>query len=161
MGQEMIEIDWAEEGCVKPGFRRLNRIAAMQYLYMHDVNRPDDRNQSLHAFFEGRTEGRDYYAFAEQLVHGVLDHLDAVDEHIERHATNWEFSRIAKVDLAILRVSIYELYYREDIPPIVTINEAVDLSKMFSEYDSKRFINGILDRIRGDLKRPDREPYHQ
>ena len=70
------------------------------------------------------------------------------------HANNWKFERIAKVDLSILRLAIYELLYRNDIPPIVSINEAIDLSKVFSNPDSKRFINGILDKMKDRINRP-------
>ena len=75
---------------------------------------------------------RDYYAFAEELIHGAIDHMDRIDAAIMSHASNWKFERIAKVDLSILRLAIYELLVRTDIPPIVSINEAIDLSKVFS-----------------------------
>ena len=73
------------------------------------------------------------------------------------HGHNWEFDRIAKIDLAILRLAMFEMIYRKDIPPVVSINEAIDLSKDFSNLDSKRFINGILDRLKGELGRDARK----
>ena len=105
-------------------------------------------------FFENQEEDRAYYAFAEALALGAIDNVEAIDQHIIEHANNWTFDRIAKVDLAILRLAIYELLYRTDIPPIVSINEAIDLSKVFSNPDSKRFINGILDKMKGKITRP-------
>jgi N utilization substance protein B len=72
-------------------------------------------------------------------------------------AHNWEFERIAKIDLAILRLAMFEMLHRKDIPPVVSINEAIDLSKQFSNADSKRFINGILDRLKDQLGRDARK----
>ena len=137
--------------------RRENRIAAMQFLYACSLNPPDDLAGQLSLFFAEKPEDRDYYAFAEELIHGVLENLEAVDEEIKRYAENWDFDRIAKMDLAILRLAIYELLKRLDIPPIVSINEAIDLSKQFSGPDSKRFINGILDKMKSSIHRPLRE----
>ena len=69
--------------------------------------------------------------FAEPLIRGTLEHRDEVDEHIKKHAQNWDLHRMAAVDRNILRLAIYEMLYREDIPPIVSINEAVDIAKKF------------------------------
>lgn len=137
--------------------RRLNRIGAMQYLYAWDASRPDNLAESLRQFFSAREEPRDYYSFAEELVAGAVEHVDEIDESIRAYAKNWAFDRIAKVDLAILRLAIYELLYRRDIPPVVTINEAIELAKTFSADDAKRFVNGILDRVKARLTRPLRE----
>ncbi len=136
--------------------RRENRVAAMQFLYAWDLNRPQSLNDAMRLFFETREGGkpRDFYGFAEELIHGTVMKADELDDKIREYAQNWAFHRIAKVDLAILRLALYELLFRKDIPPIVTINEAIDLSKEFSTPDSKRFINGILDRIKENLDRP-------
>jgi N utilization substance protein B len=94
--------------------------------------------------------------FADPLIRGALEHRDAIDEHIKKHAKNWEFHRIAAVDRNIMRLAIYEMLFREDIPPIVSINEAVDIAKKFSTQDSGKFVNGILDKVRSELLRPAR-----
>ena len=94
--------------------------------------------------------------FADPLIRGALEHRDAIDEHIKKHAKNWEFHRIAAVDRNIMRLAIYEMLFREDIPPIVSINEAVDIAKKFSTQDSGKFVNGILDKVRSELMRPAR-----
>ena len=87
----------------------------------------------------------------------MLERREEVDGHIRSLAHNWDFERIARIDLAILRVAIYEMLFRKDIPPIVSINEAIDLSKQFSNADAKRFINGILDRLKDQLGRDARK----
>lgn len=140
----------------KKSQRRQCRVAAMQYIYAWSINRPKDLVEDLSVFFEGLDEERDYYNFAEELIHGIIEYSIEIDDKIMSLAKNWEFDRIAKIDLAILRLAAYELLYRKDIPPIVTINEAIDLSKEFSTAESRRFVNGILDRLKGELDRPSR-----
>jgi len=132
-------------------------MCAVQFLYQWELNRPDELLDALRVFIEDLDHDRDYYVFAEELIHGVIEHIDAVDAEIVAHAKNWKFERIAKVDLAILRLAIYELLFRKDIPPIVSINEAIDLGKVFSNPDSKRFINGILDQMKNKINRPLRQ----
>lgn len=140
----------------KKSQRRANRIAAMQYLYSWSMNRPRDLDDDVRIFMEGLEERRDYYAFGEELIYGALENIEEIDEKIMTLASNWDFERIAKIDLAILRLAIFELLFRKDIPPVVTINEAIDLSKDFSSAESRRFVNGILDRLRKTLDRPSR-----
>jgi len=141
--------------------RRAGRMAAMQYLFSWSLNRPEDLAADLRLFFEHQVEqqeqSRDHYAFGEEIIHGVLEHREEVDGHIRSLAHNWDFERIARIDLAILRVAVYEMLFRKDIPPIVSINEAIDLSKQFSNADAKRFINGILDRLKDQLGRDARK----
>lgn len=134
--------------------RRDNRVAAMQFLYQWSINSSNDLSGSLALFFKEMEHERDYYAFAEDLIHGAIEHLDEIDTVIRSYLRNWDFERIAKIDLAILRLAIYEMLKRRDIPPIVSINEAIDLSKEFSIPDAKRFINGILDQFKLTLDRP-------
>jgi transcription antitermination protein NusB len=137
--------------------RRENRIAAVQYLYSWDINRPEDLHDSVRGFFANKEEPRDYYSFGEELLYGVLENREEVDSEIRSLAKNWDFKRIAKIDLAILRLAIYELLFRRDIPPVVSINEAIEIGKLFSNEDAKRFINGILDKMKDKLDRPLRE----
>lgn len=140
----------------KKSQRRQCRIACMQYLYSWSINEPSDLNESVSLFFEEQDEERDYYSFADELIFGVIENSEEVDGKIREIAKNWDFKRIAKIDLAILRLAIFELLFRKDIPPVVTINEAIDLSKIYSSEESRRFVNGILDRLHGQLDRPSR-----
>ena len=96
--------------------------------------------------------------FAQPLIEGMVAHLPEIDERIRRYCENYEFRRISAVDRNVLRLAIYEMLYREDIPPVVSINEAIELAKAYGGADSGRFVNGILDRIRKDLDRPARDP---
>jgi transcription antitermination protein NusB len=137
--------------------RRDGRVAALQYLYAWSMNRPANIANDLVTFFENYDQPREHYAFGEEVIHGVIEHIADLDARIKALAHNWEFERIAKIDLAILRVAMFEMIYRKDIPPVVSINEAIDLSKEFSNADAKRFINGILDRLKDQLGRDARK----
>jgi N utilization substance protein B len=141
--------------------RRDGRVAALQYLYAWSINRPAHLPDDLAVFFanlEGvDSKPRDHYSFGEELIHGVIEHCDEIDGRIRGLAKNWDFERIAKIDLAILRLAIFEMIHRTDIPPIVSINEAIDLSKLFSNADAKRFINGILDKLKEQVGRDARK----
>jgi transcription antitermination protein NusB len=96
--------------------------------------------------------------FADPLIRGALQYRDEADAKIVKYARNWELHRIAAVDRNILRLAIFEMLHRDDIPPVVSINEAVDIAKKFSTQDSGKFVNGILDQVRGEVLRPARGP---
>ena len=137
--------------------RRDCRVAALQYLYAWSLNEPKNLAEDLVTFFENLEQPRPHYAYAEELIQGFILNQADIDATIKTLAQNWEFERIAKIDLAILRLAIYEMKHRKDIPPVVSINEAIDLSKQFSNLDAKRFINGILDRYKGQIGRDARK----
>jgi N utilization substance protein B len=137
--------------------RRDGRVAALQYLYAWSLNEPKHLAEDLVTFFENLEQPRPHYAYAEELIQGFILNQTDIDATIKTLAQNWEFERIAKIDLAILRLAIYEMKHRKDIPPVVSINEAIDLSKQFSNLDAKRFINGILDRYKGQIGRDARK----
>ncbi|MDE6576254.1 MAG: transcription antitermination factor NusB [Opitutales bacterium] len=134
--------------------RRENRVLAVQWAYMCQLTHWPASSADfpkICALFEKDPKN---FQFAQELVLLMHSHLHEIDALIERFATNWNFSRLSNVDLCVLRLATCELLYRPDIPPVVTINEAIELGKLFSGEPSKAFINGILDRIRGTLSRP-------
>jgi N utilization substance protein B len=163
------------------GTRRHARERAVQFLFQHELNPPEDLTAALEHFWmhhrpavaevqEGKTnwgvekelpppttDDVAIQQFAEPLVRGVLEHRDALDAELTQNAANWDLDRMAGVDRNILRLAIYEMLHREDIPPVVSINEAVDLAKKYSTEDSGKFVNGILDNIKSRLDRPARE----
>ena len=141
----------------KPSKRRRNRVAAMQFLYLYESNRDEMLEGLLISFFEAQEKPREYFEFTEELIHGTIGHIDEIDDRIESLAKNWKIDRIARGGPAILRMACFELLYRSDIPPVVSINEAIDLGKEYSNKESRRFLNGILDRMSGELNRPLRE----
>jgi N utilization substance protein B len=137
--------------------RHDGRVAALQFLYAWSINSPANIVDDLRIFFEGLEQPREHYGFGEEIIDGVIKNQAGIDAQIKVLAQNWEFERIAKIDLAILRIAMFEMLHRKDIPPVVSINEAIDISKQFSNADSKRFINGILDRLKDQLGRDARK----
>ncbi|HEY8965480.1 MAG TPA: transcription antitermination factor NusB [Candidatus Methylacidiphilales bacterium] len=136
--------------------RRIGRECAVQFLYQHHVDAGTSHEKALELFWSLREVEGPTREFAETIIRGVYANLPKVDEKIKAYAENWDFERIAAVDLAILRVAGYEMLCRDDIPPVVSINEAIEIAKRFSSEESGRFVNGILDRVRKDLLRPAR-----
>jgi N utilization substance protein B len=92
--------------------------------------------------------------FSRLLVVGTIENIGPVDDMIRRHLKNWDFSRLNRVDLAVLRMSVYTLMYQSDVPPSIVIDEAIGISKEFGTDDSFRFVNGVLDSIRKTLNAP-------
>ena len=137
--------------------RHANRMALVQFLYMVEMNPPEVLADVVCTFFENQDQPREYYTYAEEILAGILHELNPIDEKISSLADNWDFDRIARTDLAILRLGIYEMLHREDIPPVVIIDEAIELSRKFSTDQSNVFINGILDRVMQEVDRPSRE----
>lgn len=95
--------------------------------------------------------------FAAELIRGVLDNLQDIDRRIQSYADNWDVKRLNAVDRNVIRLALFEMLFRPDIPPVVSINEAVDIAKRFSSNESGKFVNGILDRACKDIPRPSRE----
>jgi N utilization substance protein B len=139
-----------------PGKRRLARELAVQFLYQFDLN-GGSLEEALPLFWQTQPEVNDAgRQFAEQLIHGVVERRAVIDEKIGKYTEHWDLPRIAAVDRNIMRLAIYEMLYRDDIPPVVSINEAVDIAKKYSTRESGAFVNGILDRLKADLTRPSR-----
>jgi len=112
--------------------RRQNRATAFRFIFQWEINPSEDLNRDLMDFIDrlGKNEG--FYNYAIELVDGIVEKKDIIDSMIRELVDNWEFSRIAKADLSLLRVAIYEIEYRLDIPPVVVIDETLEISKEFS-----------------------------
>lgn len=135
--------------------RHQARVLAVQFLFQRDFN-PGDLAEALADFWEGRTAAAAVRAFAEELIRGVETHRAELDERLRAYAEHWDLERMGAVDRNIMRVALYEMRRRADIPPVVSINEAVELAKEFSGLESGKFVNGILDRAARDVRRPPR-----
>lgn len=130
--------------------RRRAREYALQILFQTDFIKGDP---DFAGFWQDREEPEDVRTFVRDIVLGTLNHIEEIDQALTATAADWEISRMAAVDRNILRAATYEIMFRPDIPPAVTINEALEIAKKFSASDSASFINGILDRIARDRKR--------
>jgi len=123
------------------------RENALQLLYQLDL-RGEEILPDLEEALKPGTGDAEVASFARDLLLGYWEHRQEIDRKIEEVAKNWQLKRMAAIDRNILRLATYELLYRADIPPLVTINEAIELAKKFSTKNSGPFVNGILDNIR-------------
>lgn len=137
------------------GARREGRESAMQFLFLRDLGGADDPG-ALEAFFRIRDSSPSARKFCRSLVGGVMEKVDEIDKTLIGLCENYEINRLSAVDRNILRVAIYEMLYCQDVPPVVSINEAIEIAKKYSTEESGKFVNGILDRLKGNLPRPAR-----
>lgn len=144
------------------GKRRDIREAAVQLLFSADLNPPGALGQggdamARHWHLVGGDSGRVRPAVreaAEALATAVLEVRQELDRHIVAYTSNYQIGRIGVVDRNILRLALFEMFHRDDVPPVVAINEAIEIAKRFGSEDSGRFVNGVLDRATRDLARP-------
>ena len=132
--------------------RRDAREWALQMLFRLEMN-PCDNNKLFAEFFEEIEADKKARDFAEKLIKGVREHRDEIDGLIKKYAQNWDLDRMAIIDRNAIRIALYEMLYCDDIPPAVSINEAIDIAKYFNKAESGKFVNGILDRVRKELSK--------
>lgn len=140
------------------GGRRRSRELALQVLYQLDATAETDWRAAFEVFCGSFEAPEPLKEFALRLVGGVRERLAELDALIGRHSENWRLERMSRVDRNILRMAAFELLYCQDIPPRVTLNEAIDLGKRYGTEDSGAFINGILDNIYASQGRQDPGP---
>jgi len=131
--------------------RRKGRILAFQALYFWESNRvPVEELVSFAWLEEEKRAALDegIAGFSRALIAGTIENITDIDKMIKDHLENWDISRLNRVDLAVLRMSVYPLMFQSDIPPSIVIDEAIGICREFGTDDSYRFINGVLDSIR-------------
>lgn len=137
--------------------RRIAREYAIQFLFSMDFNKTDDAESQIEEFLQHKEENREEEEeavlnksskeYAIEVIKGALQHIEEIDKLIEFHTTGWKKERIAKVDLAILRLAIYEIVFNNEVPDSVAANEAIELAKKYSTEESGSFVNGVLGKI--------------
>lgn len=138
------------------GSRRQGRILALQALFSWNFTKQPIEELVRFQWIDDEKIikiGEDVKVFAALLIKGTIENIEEIDNAIKRQIEHWDFKRLAKVDLALLRISVYALLYRDEIPKSVTIDEAVDIAKNYCGEDSYKFINGVLDGIQKKMKR--------
>lgn len=123
--------------------RKLARESTMKLLYQMELME-DYNKDSLKLYYDNNDFDEEEKSYIDSAINIIVDNLEEIDRHIDENIDSWAVNRLARVDLSILRISIYELMYRDDIPKQVSINEAIEIAKKYSTEESSKFINGIL-----------------
>ncbi len=123
--------------------RKYARESTMKLLYQMEMN-SDFSKEFMESFFENNNFEKEEKAYIEHAISTIVDNIDLIDSYIEQNIRGWEIHRLAKIDLSTLRIAIYEMLYRNDIPIEVSINEAIEIAKKYSTIESAKFINGVL-----------------
>jgi N utilization substance protein B len=131
--------------------RRIIREKVVQALYAHEIS-GDSVDHVVNTILTPLSTNQSAFEFARNLVIETVRRTEEIDRVIRERVTNWDFKRIATLDRLILRMAICELHYFKDIPPKVTMNEAIELAKLFSTDRSSQFVNGVLDAILAEMK---------
>ena len=113
-----------------------------------DLNPPEDAGPVFERFWPGVESDKGTRAYTERIVRGVMSRRAELDALIQKTVDHWKLDRLAVIDRNVIRMAVYEMLHCPDVPPVVSINEAVDIAKYFATAESGRFVNGILDRIR-------------
>jgi N utilization substance protein B len=132
------------------GARREGREHAVQALYALELN-PATARVALGLFWENHRCQPASREFAQELIAGFLEGKESIDARISANSSNWSLARMGKIDLCIIRLAVYELVFRSEIPKSVTINEAIEIAKKFGSEESPAFVNGILDEVARNL----------
>ncbi len=127
--------------------RRKAREQALQILFQLDIKKEKPSAAVLRSFWMEYQPDDEVRAFAEEMVKGTYKHLAEINKLIRECAKNWSVDRMAAVDRNVLRMAVYEILYRKDIPSSVTINEAIEIAKKYGTEESGSFVNGILDNV--------------
>ena len=127
--------------------RHKAREYALQGLYMYEVSKSSIDNIIEFEWLDDNIS-KDTEKFTVKLIEGVISKLEEIDSVIKDYSKNWDFERIAIIDKSILRLALFEMFFMEEIPSVVTINECIDLGKTFGGENSGQFINGILDAVK-------------
>jgi len=129
--------------------RTLARECALKILYQLEIAKGEVTEAITDFWDENETEtDKTIRDFADTLVRGTRGNLAKIDEIISKYADNWQISRMAVIDRNIIRLATYEMLFIEDIPPKVSINEAIELAKKYGDTESNKFVNGVLDKIK-------------
>ena len=123
--------------------RKVARESTMQLLYQMDLKN-DYSKDVIDIFFENNEFEPDEIKYINKVTKGVSENIENIDSFVEKYSEGWAIKRIAKIDLAILRIAIFEMLYIEGMPPQVSINEAVDIAKKYGTDQSSNYINGLL-----------------
>lgn len=138
--------------------RRELREKALQSLFQLSANKDLSKEIAMQKALINNNDGSEEVeeiaipAYLDQVVSGVIEHQQVIDSKIEEHLTNWSINRLAKTDLLVMRIAVYEMLFVEDVPNKVALNEALEVIKLYSDEKSRKFVNGILSNMVNEEK---------
>jgi len=127
--------------------RSKGREESLKVLYQAEITKRTITSANENYWVHKEKFDQTVHNFSDRIVLGIEKNISEIDEKISKYATNWQLKRMAIIDRNILRMGVYELLFADDIPPKVSINEAVELAKKYGDVESSKFVNGILDKI--------------
>lgn len=133
-------------------YRHLARTCIMQTLFAVEFNKNNDPKVTLEEILEEFAPKLSETDFAYETLEGVLKHREDILKTIETYAPEWPVDKIARVDRVILEIGIYEIMFSQDVPPVVAINEAVEIAKHYGDKNSPKFVNGVLSSVMNKIK---------
>ena len=133
-------------------YRHLARIAVMQTIFEYEFLKKTEKKDGdpfkmLSYNIGQQVRKMEDTTFAEETLKGVLDHYEEILKMIQDHAPQWPIEKIAPVDRSILEIGVYEIVFAKDIPPVVAINEAIEIAKVYGDLNAPKFINGVLSTV--------------
>ena len=131
--------------------RRKAREDALKILYMADMRGEKSSSLIDEYYLVNSNVEEEVKKFTEKIVKGVFENIKEIDKKISSAILNWDFNRLCLIDRNILRIGTYEIIFVDDIPPVVSINEALEIAKKYGTDDSPKFINGVLHRIKEEV----------
>ncbi|MCX7917476.1 MAG: transcription antitermination factor NusB [bacterium] len=134
--------------------RRKAREYALKILYMREIR--EENSISHLENLEDDLDNEEIRNFANEIIKGVIENIKVIDKTISNVSLNWDIKRMSYIDRNILRIATYEILFRMDIPPTVSINEAIEIAKKYGDVESPKFINGILHKIK-EIKEKNKE----
>ena len=136
--------------------KRERRNALLEIMFESEFRKDETPEEIYLISSEERELSADIRTYVKTIYFDLLQKLEEIDKHINEAASGWKTSRISKLSLCILRLAVYEMLYVEDIPAVISINEAVELSKKYDDPKAKSFINGVLNKVKDSLEAPEK-----
>ena len=138
--------------------RREIREKALQSLFQLSANKDLSKEIAMQKALINNNDGSEELeevsipAYLDQVVSGVIEEQQVIDNKIEKHLTNWSINRLAKTDLLVMRIAVYEMLFVDDVPDKVALNEALEIIKLYGDEKSRKFVNGILSNMISEEK---------
>ncbi len=132
--------------------KRERRNALLEILFESEFRKDETPEEIFIVSAEERALSQEVRTYVKNMYFDIKEKIDTVDEYINKASEGWKTTRLSKLSLCILRLAVYEMLYVEDVPAVISINEAIELSKKYDDPKAKSFINGVLNKIKDTIE---------